>query len=371
MRSVVVMHLARLGSLNALEQTRSRRYWQRWLGHPLPSADTLGRVCAPVLPSDVRDLHGHVYSRLKRNKALEPPAHGLMAAAIDGHEFHATYRRCCPDCLKRTIHTAGGDRTQYYHRYVALQLIGRDFRVLLDAEPQRRGEDEVAAALRLLARVLEMYPRAFDVVLADALYADPRMFNYLLERGKDIIAVLKDDRRDLMRDAESLFEQAPPVQSRDARVSRESWDIEGFTSWPQVSQPVRVVRSIERQSIRRQLNKEIETVTSSWTWVTTLPKTRGVTQTVIALGRSRWDIENQGFNEMANRWHADHVYKHDPTAMLVFVLLAMICLTVFVSFYTRNLKPEARRNASMLHISRLILADLYQTTRAGPPRAPM
>ena len=70
-------------------------------------------------------------------KALVPPTHGLMAAAIDGHESHATYRRCCPDCLKRTIHTTQGDRTQYYHRHVALQLIGRDFRVLLDAEPQR------------------------------------------------------------------------------------------------------------------------------------------------------------------------------------------------------------------------------------------
>jgi hypothetical protein len=240
----------------------------------------------------------------------------------------------------------------------------------LDAEPQRRGEDEVATALRLLERVLDTYPRAFDVVLADALYADSRMFNYLLGRGKDVLAVLKDDRRDLMRDAESLFEQTPPARSPGSRGPRESWDLEGFTSWPQVTQPVRVVRSLERNTIRRQLDHQIEPVTSSWTWVTTLPKTRGSTRTVIALGHSRWDIENQGFNEMANRWHADHVYKHDPTALLVFVLLAMICLTVFVAFYTRNLKPAARRNASMLHISRLISAELYLALPAGPPRTP-
>ncbi len=365
------MFLSRLGSLNALEQTRASRSWHRWLSGALPSADTVGRVCAQVEPSDVRALHHPVYVRLKRTKALVPPAHGLMAAAIDGHESHATFRRCCPGCLKRTIHTTQGDRTEYYHRHVALQLIGRDFNVLLDAEPQKPGEDEVAAALRLLDRVLDTYPRAFDVVIADALYADPRRFNAMLKRGKDVLAVLKDDRRDLLQDAESLFEQTPPVRSQASRISRESWDLEGFTTWPQVAQPVRVVRTIEQRSIRRQLDQETEQLISEWTWVTTLPKTRGSTKTVIDLGHSRWDIENQGFNEMANRWHADHVYKHDPTALLVFWLLAMICLTVFVAFYTRNLKPPARRDASMLHISRLISAELYRAMPAGPPRTPM
>ncbi len=121
MRAVVVMFLARLGSLNALEQTRSNRYWKRWLTGPLPSADTLGRVCALVSPPDVRSLQSHLYTRLKRMKALVPPAHGLMAAAIDAHESHATYRRCCSGCLKRTIHATQGDRTQYDHRHVTLR----------------------------------------------------------------------------------------------------------------------------------------------------------------------------------------------------------------------------------------------------------
>jgi len=34
-------------------------------------------------------------------------------------------------------------------------------------------EDEVTCAVRLLTRVLSAYPRAFDLVLADALYATP------------------------------------------------------------------------------------------------------------------------------------------------------------------------------------------------------
>jgi len=370
MRSVVVMFLARLGSLNSLEQSRASRFWRKWLGDPMPSADTIGRVCALAEPADIRALVHHVYSRLKRMKAMEPPAHGLMAAVLDGHESHATYRRCCRGCLKRVIHTAAGDRIQYYHRHVTIQLLAKDMRLLLDAEPIAPGEDEVAAAIRLLDRAIQTYPRAFDVVLGDALYADSRFFNYILGKGKDAMAVLKDDRRDLLEDARSIFEQMPPVTANEGKNHTAQWDIEGFTSWPQVHQPVRVVASNETRTVKRQIDGRDEQLYSQWIWVTTLPKAQITTKAVVQLGHDRWKIENEGFNELTNRQHGDHVYKHDASAMLVFCLLAMLCMNVFGAFYRRNLKPALRRTVSMLHISRQIAAELYQGLCNGPARAP-
>jgi hypothetical protein len=55
-------------------------------------------------------------------------------------------------------------------------------RLLLDQEPQRPGEGEVQTALRLLARVIPAYPRAFTLVLADALYAQTpfSIFSWLM-----------------------------------------------------------------------------------------------------------------------------------------------------------------------------------------------
>src|SRR3989339_321803 len=78
-------------------------------------------------------------------------------------------------------------------RVVALSWVTRDLRLMLDAEPLRPGEDEVAAALRLLDRVVRAYPRAFDLVQGDGLYADPRFFHWALEHGKHALAVLKDE----------------------------------------------------------------------------------------------------------------------------------------------------------------------------------
>ena len=112
---------------------------------------------------------------------------------------------------------------QYYHRQVTLQLLaaapagGEPVRLLLDAEAQRPGEEEVATARRLLERVLAAYPQAFDVVLADALYATARFVNFLLERGKDAVIVLKDERRNLYQDVEGWWESQSPRRAAIAR----------------------------------------------------------------------------------------------------------------------------------------------------------
>jgi hypothetical protein len=369
MRSAAVMFLSRQGSLNALEQSATSTFWHKWLGRGPPSADTMGRVASLIDTDDIRRLGRAVYSQLKQNKALKPFPCGMLAAVLDAHESHATYRRHCGGCLERTIHSANGDRIQYYHRHVTLQLVGPELSLALDAEPIRPGEGEVAAGLRLLKRVIAAYPRAFDIVLGDALYADANVFNYVLSKGKDIIAVLKDERRDLFTDACSLFDETSPVMLRRDNRQCQCWDIEGFTSWPQVNQPVRVVRSVEHYTVHRQLTDEDEQLESNWMWVTTLAQKRVPTGGVVHFGHLRWTVENECFNELATRWHADHVYKHDSQAMLVFCLLAMVFLNVFLAFYRLNLKPARRRRCSMLHVSRLIAGELYQSI-AGPPRAP-
>jgi hypothetical protein len=174
LKSALAMFWARMGSLNALGTVSAARFWKRWLGGAMNSADTMGRVHAAVDAGQLRNSLHLVYSRLKRNKAL-PLNLGLNVAVLDGHEQHASYRRHCAGCRQRTVKTEQGERTQYYHRQVMLMLPPgtranrKPLRVLLDCEPVLPDKDEVACAMRLLARVLAAYPRAFDLLLADAL----------------------------------------------------------------------------------------------------------------------------------------------------------------------------------------------------------
>jgi hypothetical protein len=95
-------------------------------------------------------------------------------------------------------------------------------------------EDEVACAMRLLTRVLAAYPRAFDLVLADALYATAPFFNFLIDRGKHALVVLKDERRNLYQDAAGLFAHVPPQRGERRGRNCQWWDFPNLVSWPQV-----------------------------------------------------------------------------------------------------------------------------------------
>lgn len=361
--AILYMFLSRVGSLNALEQTQASRFWRR-LRQPLPSADSLGRIAALIEAEAVREQLGLVYSQLKANKALSSTAFGLTALALDGHESLASFLRHCEGCSTRTVHTLDGPRIQYYHRQVTAVLLGREFPLLLDVEPQQPGEDEIATALRLLERVLERFPRAFDVVLGDGLYTDPRLYNYLIERGKDVLTVLKANHPSLLEDAKALFTNQPPTL-RLSEPKQELWDLCGFTTWPSVSRPVRVVQSVEIQTVHRQATRQGEQLLSTWVWVTTLSPARASSEAVAALGHSRWRIENQAFHQLVHAWHFDHVYRHQASAILIFELLGLLAFNLFQAFYYRNLKPVRRQ--SCLHIARQMQSELYG--ELSPPQA--
>ena len=376
LKSTLAMFWARLGSLNALETLSTARFWKRWLAGDMISADTMGRVHAAMDVGQLRDGLHQIYSRLKRNKAL-PLNLGLDVAVLDGHEQHASYRRHCSGCRQRTVKTEQGERIQYYHRQVTLILLpgarssGKPLRVLLDCEPMLPGEDEVATAMRLLARVLADYPRAFDLVLADALYATAPFLNFLIDRGKHALVVLKDERRNLYQDVAGLFAHVQPQHGERRGRNCQWWDFPDLCSWPQVKAPLRVVRSLETYSVRRQLDRTVTQETSDWVWVTTLPQPPAPTARIVAWGHQRWDIENFGFNELVNGWEADHIYKHEAKAIETFLLMAFLAYNIFHAFLGLNLKPQLRNTKPEKYWACLIAAELYRdagtTTRQRAP----
>ncbi len=139
----------------------------------LPSFNELD-VSERIKPDSVRGCLGHIYFCLKRNKILAPQR-GWMLAAVDGHETHCSYKRCCPKCLQRQIAVGDEVKTQFYHRLVTFQIICEDFQLLLDVEMLEPGEDgdpgddEVAAAIRLITRVLKDHPLTTHAALTCSL----------------------------------------------------------------------------------------------------------------------------------------------------------------------------------------------------------
>lgn len=363
--AILLMQWARIGSLNGLVQRRPIGFWRGWLGGDLPSARTMGRVAAGLDEEDLRELLHKHYARRRRNKSVKPFIGNIRAVIFDGHESTASYLRSCPGCLQRTIKVKGEERVQYYHRYVLAMLLHEDGYVFLDMEEQLPGEGEARCAVRLLRRLLEQYPRAFNTVIGDGLYLNPDFCRMLREKGKHFLAVLKDERRDLLVDARGLFDCEAATHFESGRTHYEFWDIEGFTTWEQLGQPVRVIRSIETTRVRRQLTGKEEVSTSEWIWATDIPPEAAGTRSLTTLGHGRWRIENNGFNELVNEWHADHIYKHHPNALMVFLLLLLLACNLFHAFISLSVKPQLRARHTKRHFARLIAAEFYHPPSGG------
>jgi hypothetical protein len=365
LRSIMLGLLSRTGSLNAFEQLPDS-WWHEWIGEDPPSTDRMGDVAAGLELADVREYLLDVYHNIRRKRGLQPLLQGLRPLVLDGHESFASYLRCCPACRQRTIATKNGDRTQYYHRYITAALVHGNGVLLLDLEPQGPNEGEIAAAMRLLARILRKCPQAFDLVCGDALYMNPDLWKLALRHKKDVVAVLKNETRDLLTDARSLFDEVTPTCSDDGATSYQLWDIPGFTTWTQLGKPVRVVRSLETSRVRRQRTGQIDQTTTEWIWATSLaPDT--TTKSILTIGHRRWSIENEGFNELVNHWHADHCYKHRPVAIQAFLLLTFIAYNIFDIFVSRNIKPALRNAHTRLHFARQVTAELYCPSATRPP----
>ena len=72
----------------------------------------LGRIVDLIDSDAITNINKEFYRQLKRNKALVPPQHGLMALILDGCESHASYRRHCSGCLVRNTGPEGHERIQ-------------------------------------------------------------------------------------------------------------------------------------------------------------------------------------------------------------------------------------------------------------------
>jgi len=339
--TLVLGALLRVPSLLDLSLKTQGSGWQRLVGSKPFSDDALGYVLEHGVPEDWRGVLVAVNRQLKENKQFEAAkVGGLLAITIDANEQFKSRSRCCAECAQRQIkirNEAGQEEevTEYYHRQVYAQLNGPNLSTILDLEPIRPGEDEAAAALRMLGRMRRLYGvRFFDAVTVDAWYATGPFIGSVEKLGWGVISVLKQERYEIYQEVTALAPQQTPIRwEQDGRQIqlREVRDLD-FTN-PQLGK-VRVVVSDEQWiETKVRARKRVRTPKEShWRWLAS-PKLDGVPAKAIhQAGHGRWGIENHAFNELTRFYGLEHCARHEPVANLVWLLIRVLGLVLFEWF---------------------------------------
>ena len=340
--SLLLGEVLQTPSLLQLQAETQLPQWQTWTGHGQRiSDDTFRYVAARMEPRAWNRGLVWINRRLKKGKALDgSKMHGHWVVSLDANEQFCSDHRCCATCRKRTItrKDAQGrpvERTHYYHQMVYAQLSGPQLSVVLGFEALAQGEEECAAALRLLLRLKAQYGvRFFDVVTVDAWYANGPFLKAAVALGWPVVAVLKQTRYDIYSEALTLT-QGPATETvqRDGRQV-ELWDVRELTFSESYTTPVRVVRVRETWTVREQRGDLWVRVpkTQEWMWVVAGDLDGYPGAVIRDWGHLRWKIENNAFNELTQGWRLTHCAFHDEVGREVLLWIKLIAFTLFHAF---------------------------------------
>jgi hypothetical protein len=296
------------------------------------------RLSVPALRGTLVRVLRHV----KRNKAFE--ASPLIGLALDGTGAGRSERSRRELCRPH-----GG---VHGHRFSAISVVGTGLELPFDIEPYGPGDSELAASTRVLGRaVTALGPRFADFVVGDALYANAPFLHRVGDLGLRAIASLKENLPELHAAARARFAAQPAhgvFQHRRDRV--EFWDAEDFEPWGELRWAnVRVLRYRQH----RPDGKVFEAF-----WLTDFPIRRVGPRALFLLCKSRWEIENQGFNDAKNRYGLEHVPHHQPNSILIHALLTLLALCVQRLYRLRHLRRGTHQPPSAIELVRMLLLNL-------------
>jgi hypothetical protein len=93
-------------------------------------------------------------------------------------------------------------------------------------------------------------------------------------------------------------------------------------------------------------------------WLTNFSPQQVSTRSLFRMAKSRWEIENQGFNEAKNQHGLEHIPHHHENSLLLEWLLNALALTIERLYRVRYLHRGSHRRLSAVELCRLLWLNL-------------
>lgn len=314
-----------LSNLNHLAGTRQES---------LPVDGTLDHFLGHLGYDPLAALRSEMIRRLIRMKALEDTRlQGHLVVALDGTGWLTFRKRHCSRCLTQTR----GDQTFYMHYLLEAKLVGPSGTALsvatefIENAPDRPAsiQDEAAkqdcellALSRLAPALRREFPQLRLCLTSDSLYACGRALELARDHDFRFMFTFKEGRLpSVWKEFQRLAKLTPENQLQrtlpDGTLQVYRW-VSNLSYEDRERRP-HTFHALECLETRHG-------VTTHYAWITDFPVSAA---TVVALatkgGRTRWVIENQGFNVQKNSDLAlEHPYSMDLEKLKAYYLLLQI-----------------------------------------------
>ncbi len=319
----------------------------------LPHYDTMNDFLAGLAPEELETIRTYMIKKLLEKRCFEKDRieGKYWGVIVDGTGLFTFQNKHCDHCLRRvyTDEETGETQTIYMHHVLEAKLvvgkmvfsIATEF-IENESEDVDKQDCETKAFYRLAEKIKKTYKRLPICILGDALYASDPVFNICKKHRWTYMIRFKEGR---------LKQVATEFEALERFEKKEKEKIFWVNNISYKGHEVNIVKySVERKDQKNQ----------RYVFITDLPVTKKNARKLIEVGRTRWKIENEGFNKQKNlRYEIEHVNSMDYQAMKNHYLLVQIA-DMIMQLYEHGIKTlkESRKTAKE------ISSDLLEAIRS-------
>lgn len=314
--------------------------------------DAIGYFTERADPDRARRGLAAALQLAKRNKVFDRTPY--IGFALDGTGFGRTRKAPCSLC--HPIKNSEGEVTGHNHSLAMISVVGAEICLPFDVEPYEADDSEYAAGQRLLKRAVEHLGSRFaHYVVVDAKFATAPFLHACGQAGLPVVARLKSNLPELAAAVQARFSGQPPtVVFTHGKDRIELWDADDFAPWQTLDwESVRVIRYRQHKANGAVVEAD---------WLTNFAIAKLPSRLLFKFAKSRWEIENQGFNDAKNRYGIEHIQHHHPNSMLVNWLFLLLALLIERLYRTRFLHRGNNKPISAMQLYDALWLGLRPST---------
>lgn len=324
-----------------MERKKGRNNAQGLFGvEQIPSLGQIRNLLDPVDPGVLGGRFWEIYRHLDTGGYLDA-YQGIgktRLVSLDGSQYFSSQKIHCPNC--RVVER---DEETYYSHLVMMAVVcapEQEQVICLDPEfitPQdgyEKQDCEQQAAKRWVERNAERFEAWGVTILADDLHCHQPLCELLLEHKMHFILTCKPESHRALYEELALLER---VEGGISTLEVRKWNGRYYERW--------VYRWAECLPLRGDLKTRMVnwcelTITKETTgerlyhsaWATDHTLNEQSVIEVVKDGRSRWKVENEGFNVLKNHgYNFEHNYGHGQQFLAQFLLTLLLLAFLFHS----------------------------------------
>jgi len=295
----------------------------------IPHYDTINDFLKKLEVTELDKIRDYMIRELFKKRSLEK--YKLLdkywCIAIDGSQLFSFKERHCEHCLKkehRNKDTGEVESVTYYHTVLEAKLVlgNMVFSILTEfveneTESVSKQDCEINAAKRLMKKLKYKFRKLNICLLGDSLYSCDSIYELCDEYKWKFIFRFKEGR------AKTLWEEIQAIKKIEDDKSSPN-----LTYINEVSYKKRLIGAVDFTETNDETSEDTDTNykrPKNFVFVTNIKLTKRNVLKIVGAGRSRWKIENEGFNNQKNiRYDIEHACCLDYQAIKNHYLLVQI-----------------------------------------------